>query len=137
MIPATFALALGFASLGSITWRRFALYLASIAALTVAVVTAEGMPRPRWTFLHAPQQATIIASQMQEPEAIYLWVLPRGSLVPVAIRLPWDEAMAAQLQQAQQMARSGHTDMVMTARHGKADFSAQPAVALPVKGVGE
>ena len=100
----------------------------------VGLIQAEGTPRPRWTFLHAPSQAVVIASRLQEPTAIYLWLLQPGSSVPVAVRLPWNEALAAQLQQATQDAAGMHGLPSMTTAHGKPMFGAGKIAPLPQKG---
>ncbi len=137
MMPVLFTLALGFACIGRLNWPRFALYLCALAMCIVAVITSEGMPRPRWTFLSPPAHAVVVASRLQEPTAIYLWLLQPGSSVPVAVRLPWNEGLAAQLQQATQDAAGMHGLPSMTTAHGKPMFGAGKIAPLPVKENGQ
>jgi hypothetical protein len=130
---AIFSLALGLASMRRATWWSVALYLGAIVTLACAIILAMGEPRPRWTFLHVPKNATLIASQLEEPVAIYVWLLPDGMTVPVAIKLPWSEQAAAQQQVATQAAHLKHGRVRMKFVRGQPEFYATTLKPLPAK----
>jgi hypothetical protein len=130
---AVFSLALGFASLRRATWFSVTLYLCSIIALACAIVLAMGQPRPRWTFLHAPRDATLLAAHLQEPVAIYLWLLPDGVSAPVAVKLPWSERAAMQQQSAAQVAHQVHGSVRLRFVRGQPQFYTTAIEPLPAK----
>ena len=130
---AVFSLALGLASLRRATWASVAFYLGSVLALAVAIVLAMGQPRPRWTFLQPPRNAMLLASRLQEPLAIYLWLLPDGASVPVAVELPWSEGAAAQAQMATQAAQRNHGSVSVQMIRGQPRFYASTIKAPPPK----
>jgi hypothetical protein len=84
---------------------------------------------------------TLISAQLDEPHAIYLWLLWDSTPPPIAYRLPWNEQTAAQLVKAQKQAKREHTQ-VMVVRKGLAKgplmagsrmFYPKPQQALPPK----
>lgn len=78
----------------------------------LALITLLGRPKPidlEWT-AHEPDDTVILASQMVEGEAIYLWAALPEIPEPRAFVLPWDEELAKQLHEAQRTAEdSGGT----------------------------
>ena len=100
-----------------------------------------GRPKPvsqEWALAKVPE-ATVIASELKEDEAIYLWLALDGETEPRAYRLPWNLATAVQLQKARQQAEAEGTGVRM--RHPFVDrgdpdgplFYAEPQPALPEK----
>jgi len=69
----------------------YALVMAGVLAVSVHT---SGMPRPR--ALGVPETITVVSMQLIPDEAIYLWALGDP---PVAYALPWNEEMAAELQE--------------------------------------
>jgi hypothetical protein len=130
---AVFSFALGFASLRRATWFSVALYLCAIIALACAIVLAMGQPRPRWTFVQAPHDATLLAAHLQEPVAIYLWLLPDGVSTPVAVKLPWSESAAMQQQTAAQAAHQAHGQVRLRFVRGQPQFYISAIDALTAK----
>jgi hypothetical protein len=133
---AVFSVALGLASLRRATWLSVTLYLGSIITLACAIVLAMGQPRPQWTFLRAPHDATLLASRLQEPVAIYLWLLPDGVSVPVAVKLPWSESAAMRQQIATQAAHLTRGRVRLRFVRGQPEFYATTIKPMPAK-VGE
>lgn len=124
---------LGFGALGRITWFRLTLYLLAVLFCTSGLVAAMGTPRPRWTFLHMPEDSTLVAMQMVEPAAIYAWIIPDGSSIPVAVEFPWGEALADQMQQAMQGAKATHGHARMRAAHGRPEAYVSTIVPMSPK----
>ncbi len=98
-------------------------------------------PKPvalEW-WLNEAAEATVLGSQMQEGQGLYLWLQLAGEPEPRAYRLPWDQQMAQQLQQALDQAERNGTEARMRlpfeptldARTPK--FYAAPQPALPPK----
>jgi hypothetical protein len=57
--------------------------------------------------------ANVLATDLREGEAIYLWLQADGTSVPRAYVLPWDLNVAQQLYAAQQSAQSQGTPLRM------------------------
>ncbi len=80
---------------------------ALLAVLTYAsLVELLGRPKPgrlEWSPI-APSEATVLATRLREPDAIYLWLVFDGQLEPRAYVLPWDMQVARQLQQSMRQA---------------------------------
>lgn len=127
-----------------------------VAALTIAalvlptayfsLVTLLSRPKPialEWVPPKA-DETTVIAAQMDEDVAIYLWVQRPDSKEPRSYVLPWDEQTARELHEAQRAAEAeGGTVQVRLSPQQKdieqADrmFYAAPPPAPPPKVVGD
>lgn len=133
------ALLLGAASLyrGG-AWARALAYTALVAGLAGLWWSSLGVPRPLWM---GGDVGTVVAYRLDEPRAIYVWVVPEGSSVPLALELPWGERQASELHAAAgQAARNG--GVVKMGKAGAARdgnprgdrmFYSRPAPALPPK----
>ena len=67
-----------------------------------AAATCSSRPKPvglEW-WLDEADEATVLGSQMREGDSLYLWLQLAGEAEPRAYRLPWNQQMAQQLQQA-------------------------------------
>jgi hypothetical protein len=141
MAPAVFvtaALVVGAASLyGRTAWLRSGAYCVLVAALAALWWSSLGTPRP--VLLGAPR-GTVAAFSLDEPRAIYVWLLLPGAHVPIALALPWRETDAAALDRAARDARQAGTRVRMGGRRdrgagaaGSPMFYPAPAAALPPK----
>ena len=97
-------------------WVKLAALSTAVAFLPVAYVGfAELLGRPKPAGLHwneaAQGQATVLAAQMREGEAIYLWLGFEGLTEPRSYVLPWDEATARNLHGAQSEAKESGTTL--------------------------
>ena len=100
-----------------------------------------GRPKPmnqEWAQANV-SEATVIASELKEDVAIYVWLALDGELEPRAYRLPWDLETAIQLQKAGQQAEITGTGVRMRrpfSNRSNTDeplFYAQPQTPLPEK----
>jgi hypothetical protein len=78
---------------------------------------ADLLSRPKpvqfeWWMAHA-EEATVLASQVREGEALYLWLQVEGSDEPRAYRLPWNQDLAQQLQDASREAENNGSGVRM------------------------
>ena len=86
-----------------------------------------------------PGSSTIVASQLRENQAIYLWLIREGETAPQAYQLPWSEELARQLHEAQREAEnSGERVRMRDPREGhyvegERVFYADPQKPLPEK----
>ena len=151
-LPFLFAMAAGLAALlASIAiWapRSLAIKAGALGcAILFMPVAYAGLsdllsrPKPvalEW-WLGNAQEATVIGSQMREGSSLYLWLQLDGETEPRAYRLPWNQKMAQQLQQALEKAERDGTEARMRlpfepsldGREPK--FYAAPQPALPPK----
>ena len=100
-----------------------------------------GRPKPmnqEWAQANV-SEATVIASELKEDVAIYVWLALDGELEPRAYRLPWDLETAIQLQKAGQQAEITGTGVRMRRPFSNRDgtdapfFYAKPQAPLPEK----
>lgn len=111
-----------------------------------AMVSLLSRPKPivlEWTPPKA-DETTVIAAQMREDVAIYLWIQRPDSSEPRSYVLPWDEQLARQLHEAQRAAEEdGGTvqvrlpPMLKNLDPAERMFYATPPPALPPKVVGD
>lgn len=91
-------LALGYWLLVSrLTVARIAAYAALLIAAAAMCVLAFGVPRPvlmQWRPIHG----VLLSYSLDEGRAIYVWVLPDASPVPLALRLAWSQRAAGKLE---------------------------------------
>ena len=151
-LPFLFAMAAGLAALlASIAiWapRSLAIKAGALGCTVLFMPVAYAgltdlLSRPKpvaleW-WLGNAQEATVIGSQMREGSSLYLWLQLDGESEPRAYRLPWNQKMAQQLQQALEKAERDGTEARMRlpfepsldGREPK--FYAAPQPALPPK----
>jgi len=128
--------------------RRLWIKLAALATAACFLPAAYagfaellGRPKPvelQWTEMDR-DEATVLAAQMREGEAIYLWIGFEGLVEPRSFALPWNETMARQLHRAQGEAEE--TGMEVRARmplmpsedRDEPMFYAKPQAAPPPK----
>lgn len=100
-----------------------------------------GRPKPtnlEWAARNV-SEATVVAAEMHEGEAIYLWLRLDEIPEPRAYVLPWSMAAARQLHQAQGRAEEAGTEVRMRGPFTDADlggermFYAAPQPPLPPK----
>ena len=86
-----------------------------------------------------PETTAVVASQLREGSAIYLWMLREGEEEPRAYQLPWDEDMARQLHEAQRESQQTGQAVRMRERlggqhsAGERMFYTDPQQPLPDK----
>lgn len=100
-----------------------------------------GRPKPadfEWAARNVTE-ALVIASEMREDEAIYLWLRLDGEAEPRAYMLPWSEQAARQLQRARTEAEGRGTGVRIRGpfrtnlENGEKMFYAEPQPSLPPK----
>lgn len=100
-------------ALSRVGWRRWAgPWIMSVVYLAAAglILLSLGAPRPLWTFAWSDEKARVLAYALDEPRAIYLWVLPEGQQVPVAVALPWSTTAAESVVQTSALLASEGQD---------------------------
>ena len=148
MIPSAviFALLLGILIFAVLprgrTWQRTV--AATVYVLLVAIVYGGsvdllGRPKPvrlEWRDL---QEAQVLGSSLRENQAIYVWLQATPDSEPLSYALPWDMAMAQQLQTATEEGEANGTgvQMNLSTETGQDTrepmFYALPQEALPDK----
>jgi hypothetical protein len=83
-------------------WIRAGALCLTLGLAAALWQTSLGRPRP--PLLEDPS-GTVIGYQLDEPRAIYLWVVGPGEHAPTSFALPWSEQQASQLQQASEQAK--------------------------------
>lgn len=79
---------------GRSPWLRAGGYAALVAGVLLLWFTALGVPRPE--YFRVPE-GTVVAYRLDEPHAIYVWLVPEGSARPLALELPWQNDTASSL----------------------------------------
>lgn len=112
----------------------------------VAIVSLLGLPKPldlEW-FPPSEDDTTVLASQLREDEAIYIWVQRPDAVEPRAYVLPWSEQLARQLHEAQRSAETegGTVQANLKAKKKNADpaermFYSTPPPPPPPKALGD
>ena len=97
----------------SLLMRSAAVALAGLLMATgyVSITDLLGRPKPasfEWAARNVPE-ATVLAAEMREGEAIYLWLQSEGVKEPRAYVLPWSMSAARQLHEAQGKAKAEGT----------------------------
>jgi hypothetical protein len=142
--------AIGTALAGLTIWSRRML-LPKIGAIALAVglfgagyvTTVEllGRPKPidtQWFGAHLAE-ARVVAAEMHEDVAIYIWLAVEGEEAPLSYALPWSDQAAQQLNGAMQQAEEEGTEVEMRSPFESAPddddpmFYATPPEALPPK----
>lgn len=128
--------------------RPLALRLAALGAIAAllpmtyaALASLMSLPKPaglEWWHAQA-RQAVVVASEFREDEAIFLWLRLPDAAEPRAYRLPWNRALAEQLQTASRKAEAGGGVVRMrkpfetSLDEQKPKFYAPPPPAAPPK----
>lgn len=124
-------------------WKAGAVGLSAVLAVTAyaSLVDLLGRPKPvemEWASAMLPE-ATVVATELREPEAIYLWLRFEDQATPRAYALPWSLDTARQLQQMMQRAeQSGSSvrvrqDIAKNIDTNAPLFYISPQEALPPK----
>jgi len=132
--------------------RRFPIKLAALTTSLLFIPVGyasltELMSKPKpveleWWLARA-QEATVLASTMQEGKGIYLWLQLPDVAEPRAYMLPWSRQVAEQLQKALQEAEAGKGGVGMrlpfepSLDDREPKFYALPQPALPPKDLNE
>jgi hypothetical protein len=99
-------------------WRKRLALLVLVLIVPVAIVGVHellGRPKPaalEWV-RDFPGGATVIGYRLQEPEAIYLWLVFPDETEPRAYALPWNLGTAEQLQDVHRRASEQHQEMIV------------------------
>ncbi len=96
-------------------WKLSAVCLTGVLAFTAYVSLADLLGRPKPLHLEwaadVMAEATVVATELQEPDAIYIWLRPDGQSAPRAYALPWSLETARELQQMMQAAEQRGTSV--------------------------
>ena len=104
-------------------WLRAGTYAGLLVGMGLLWFTSMGLPRP--TYLHVPN-GTVLSYRLDEPNAIYLWLVPEGSAQPLALQLPWHDDVAGNLVDAARR-RANDGDMLkMKSATGAIGLKSQP-----------
>ena len=76
---------------------RAASYASLVAGMLLLWYCSMGLPRPQ--YLQVPH-GTVLGYRLDEPKAIYLWLVPDGDAQPLALELPWRNDIARNLVEA-------------------------------------
>ena len=127
-------------------WMRAGVF--AVAALYIPIAYAayaDLLARPKpvaMEWIHrAADEAVVVASDIREGEAIYLWLALEGVREPRSYRLPWDRKLALELQSAQRAAEGTQNGVRFSMpfepgiEGGERQFYAHPQPTLPPKGV--
>lgn len=118
-------------------WGKAVGFLITLGLMAALWQASLGRPRPA---IMPPPMGVVTGFMLDEPHAIYLWIVPNGRRVPVAYRLPWNEKQAAELMRAARRARKRGTALMIEAyRAGGRDkmkFYSTDTTPLPPKEAG-
>ncbi len=105
LIFASIAVAIGgYLMLRHPSWVGVALFSCLLVGITGTVLNALGQPKPVWAGCNLTKESTVLGFYPKEGEAIYLWLQTDGA--PLSCELPWNEATAAQINDASGDAKS-------------------------------
>lgn len=98
-------------------WRKVVALVALALNVPVGIhATVELLGRPKPAALEwndgVLDGATVVARELRENEAIYLWLVPEGESVPRAYALPWSVEAARELEDAMEVAEEMQTRLV-------------------------
>ncbi len=125
-------------------WLKFAaLGAAGILIVTVYYAMSDMLGRPKpvsLSWLHAgADEFQVVAAQLDEPHAVYLWLRTPDAAEPRAFSMPWSEQAARQLSKAQREADRHGSEVVMRMKRSNPEaddepmFYTEPQPALPPK----
>ena len=124
-------------------WKVSAVCLTGVLALTTYVSLADMLGRPKPLHLEFAAdvlaEATVVATELQEPDAIYLWLRFEDGAEPRAYALPWSLETARDLQEMMQAAEQRGTSVRVRQEYANSLdtneplFYVAPQTALPPK----
>lgn len=125
-------------------WLKFAaLGAAGVLVVTVHYGMSDMLGRPKPVSLSWLQagadEMQVVAAQLDEPHAVYLWLRMPEAAEPRAFSMPWSEQAARQLSDARRKAEQHGTEVVMRMKQSNPEaddepmFYAEPQPALPPK----
>ncbi len=125
-------------------WLRISALASAAALMTVGYAGfSDLLGRPKPTSLEWAQrnieEATVLASNLQEDKAIYLWLQLDGADGPMAYLLPWSKQAARQLRKAEREAKARGTRVRVKRpftpdrKTPEPQFHAEAQTALPAK----
>ena len=118
--------------------RLPAIRAAGYAALVVSVLllwhVSLGLPRPDYIV----PTGTVLGYSLDEPRAIYLWLIPDSATQPLAVEVPWNAELAGKLVDAARRQTRGSLLRVRPNGDGmglptKPEFYLSPLRSLPPK----
>ena len=137
MLFAALSLAVGLASIYARSARlRSAAYAGLVVGILLLWFASLGQPRPE--YFQVPS-GTVLAYRLDEPHAIYLWLVPEGSVQPLALQLPWHDDVAGNLVDAASRRADAGDSLKIKSPPGLIGMRAKPvfyvthAQALPPK----
>jgi len=92
-------------------------YCAFLVVLMATLLESSGTPRDIRTEWRSVRDATLISSQLDEPNAIYLWV-SLDDRTPVSYVLPWNIKIAEQIRKAGEEAKENGRAGIVKFRMG-------------------
>jgi hypothetical protein len=111
-------------------------YAGLVAGLLLFWYASLGLPRPE--YVRVPH-GTVLGYRLDEPKAIYVWLVPDGGAQPLSLQLPWRNDVAGDLVDAARRRGSpGDTLKVKGGQNGvglptKPIFYVSHVKALPAK----
>lgn len=100
------------------SWYRMCAYAALLLCAGAMCALAFGVPRPSALLLR-PMDGTLRGVVLSEHRAIFVWLTTDGNSAPLALRLPWSDQAAAQLERA--MAEGQRTGRKVRLHVGRRD----------------
>lgn len=93
-------------------WLRTGAYCLLLAGLAGVWIASLGHPRPVELGFGAPS-GTVVAFSLDEPHAIYVWLMAPGAREPIAFELPWRMQDAVALAKAADAAKQSGASLRM------------------------
>lgn len=126
-------------------WIKLVAVLVSVGFMPVAYAGMTDLlskPKPvRLEWARATtDRATVLGAQIKENAGIYLWLMMEGAAEPRYYKLPWDQELAKQLQEAMKEADKKKSGLAMNLPFEKSNdpdkpmFYALPQPKMPEKG---
>ena len=100
-----------------VAWRKLVMFAFMLVMSGAMLLTSLGTPKP--VALQYPRvHGTMLAYSLDEGRAIYVWVRPDDSAVPMSFRLAWSQQTAAKIEQAAQRGAAEHRAIKVSVGHG-------------------
>ena len=109
-------------------WVRAGAYCLLLVGLAGVWIASLGHPRPVGLGGN-PRSGTVVAFSLDEPDAIYVWLMRPGAREPLALELPWRMRDAVALAKAAEAAKQSGAEVRMRGgshRGGHGTDRAQP-----------
>jgi len=98
MLYTLLTVVIGLNTLRRPSWFAVLTFFASLGLVMLIVGRSLGTPAPLW--LEHTKDAKLLAMRSDEPKFLYFWILPKNTIAPVYVVLPWSEKTAEQATQA-------------------------------------